>query len=525
MNHQTDKGRILLVDDDVNMLDALYRTLAKDYKVFRATSAEKGLAIIEDHAQIAVTISDLRMPGMDGITFFSQLRHHSPDTIRILLTGCEADTATATAAVNEGQIYRYLTKPCPTEIIQHEVGLAYQAYLKHISNRALETAAATADAANRAKSQFLATMSHEIRTPISAITALSALLLESSLDPDQEESVTIIHESASSLITLINDILDLSKIEAGALSLEHIPFSIRDVVEAVRKLLEATVKQKGLALHTMVSERVPAQVIGDPTRIRQILLNLLSNAVKFTNEGEISISVENRSDPSQTPIICFSVQDTGIGMSNAERDQIFLEYSQGDDSITRRFGGTGLGLSITHRLVTAMNGKISVETAPGVGSEFLVEIPMSSVPAASTQKKSPTIPPEQMTSDEKVRILVADDSLINQRVTAKILSKLGYACDVVSNGKEVLDALTQKQYDMILMDVEMPIMNGLEATQAIRTSKDKVVNRDITIVGCTAHTDSALLDDFLRTGMNSCLTKPLLPEKLRSELVRQFDKP
>ncbi len=514
------KATVLVVDDDGNLLSGLQRSLGKKFHILTEESAEKGLLAIRKSGPIHVVVSDLKMPGMDGIDFLFEVRKISPDTVRILLTGCDADATLAIEGVNRGQIFRYLTKPCSSELLKQEIDAAYQLYLERAWEKARAEATEAANAANRAKSRFLAAMSHEIRTPMNAIVGLSSLLLEEEPDKDKEESLRIIRESAEGLLGLINDILDFSKIEAGALSLEQIPYGLRDLVSSACKMLQIKMEQKGLAFHVEIEDDVPDALIGDPTRLRQILVNLLGNALKFTERGSVALLVGRRSGATGESSLRFEVKDTGIGMSEETRSRLFVAYAQGDPSIARRFGGTGLGLSISKRLAEAMGGGLEVQSAEGEGSSFILNLPIildrRSRAVGEIAPGHRSIAPKRI-SQCAHRILVAEDNLINQLVAVKILEKLGYEADAVSNGKEAVDAVLRNSYDLVLMDVEMPIMNGIEATRAVRSAGSK-----IKIIGFTAHADGSLHEKLSAEGMNDSLVKPVRPEVLRQAIWDQL---
>jgi signal transduction histidine kinase/CheY-like chemotaxis protein/ligand-binding sensor domain-containing protein/HPt (histidine-containing phosphotransfer) domain-containing protein len=392
-----------------------------------------------------------------------------------------------------------------------------------------------ADRANRFKSQFLANMSHEIRTPMNAVIGMTSILASSPLTSEQREYVGTIRSSGESLLALLNDILDFSKIEAGKLAIEASPFALRQCVEEAADLLAAQAARKGLEIVCRVDPAVPALIESDATRLRQILVNLLDNAVKFTTSGEILVMVEATEACSPPPPegsrdawvedrlveLRFAVRDTGIGIGAERMDRLFRPFSQADSSTSRLYGGTGLGLAICHRLAQGLGGRIWVESEPGKGSTFwftircrvcdahLPQAPRESEEAAGRSAGS-GLPP--------LRILIAEDNVINQKVALLLLQRLGYAADVAADGEETLAALRRQRYDVILMDVQMPGMDGLEAARRIR--EEWPAEERPRIIAMTANALQEDRETCLSAGMDGYLSKPVLLEDLREALCR-----
>jgi signal transduction histidine kinase/CheY-like chemotaxis protein len=369
-----------------------------------------------------------------------------------------------------------------------------------------------AEAASQAKSDFLATMSHEIRTPMNGILGMLQVLEHSRIDSQQRSQLEAASGSADTLLQLLNDILDFSKIESGKLEFESITFNLPQTIREVAALLKPAATGKGLQLALVLPESVPQYVVGDPIRLKQVLLNLTGNAIKFTATGGVDISLTPRKIENDAATLYFSVCDTGIGMDWPTQSKLFQLFSQGDSSMSRRFGGSGLGLAISQRLVNRMGGTIEVRSEPGEGSEFSFQIilPLAKTPVPA-QKATETI-------QEKLagRVLVVEDDRINQRVIELFLIHLGVECVVVGDGASAVDLATKRSWDAVIMDCQMPGMDGLEATRRIR----QILAGPLPIIALTAN---AMPDDraaCLAAGMDDFLSKPVRQEELRSCLTK-----
>jgi PAS domain S-box-containing protein len=393
-------------------------------------------------------------------------------------------------------------------------------------NRAeLIEAREAAMAAARAKSQFLANMSHEIRTPLNAIVGLGHLLQRSELPGQQRDYVKKIQASSTMLLQAVNDVLDVSKIEAGKLELERAPFRLDELVDGVVDMLTVPANEKRLQLSCRIAEEVPAHLVGDPLRLRQVLTNLAGNAIKFTDKGEVSIRVELVSRSNARAEIRFAVRDTGIGIAPSEQARIFEPFAQADGSTTRRFGGSGLGLAICREVVEMMGGVLGVESRPGAGSTFSFAVAFG-LPSAQTVASGDTAATDRSIADSLRgrSVLVAEDNAINQQVARGLLEAVGVNVVIAQNGKEAADAVAapDARFDAVLMDMQMPVLDGLEATRAIRRDATRA---RLPIIAMTAHALTAERNRCLAAGMNDYVAKPVEPGQLYATLARCLTEP
>jgi len=375
----------------------------------------------------------------------------------------------------------------------------------------LEQAMRAAQKANEAKSEFLANVSHDLRTPMNGVLGMLDIALDHELAPEVRDQLQTANRCARSLLLLLNDLLDMSKIEAGRMTLEKIPFDVRTLLEDCVKSHQPKAAENHVELRFEVSPEVPEQIAGDPLRIRQILWNLIGNAVKFTEDGAVTVRIGHRPAREGRSMLEITVQDTGTGIPADKLLSIFEKFTQADGSVTRRFGGTGLGLAITKKLVELHHGELRVESQLGHGSTFIATIEYDaregSPEAVPIQSAAPA-----MAAYRGARILVVEDNRVNQKVVTAVLGKRGFAIELANDGREALAKLEQSgNFDLILMDVQMPVLDGLEATRMIR--KDPRW-RTVPIVAMTAHAMSGDRENCLEAGMNAYVSKPVLPEHL-----------
>ena len=485
----------------------------------------------------ALAFVDVRMPpGIDGVETARRLRDVDPD-IQIVLCTAYSDYSLGDIArrfpdsdgllilkkpfdpVEVQQLARSLCRKWQiaaensTLLAELETRVEHRTEELGLAKADLEIALRAAQAASRAKSEFLANMSHEIRTPLNAVLGMAELLQSTPLNAAQREFTDTIRTSGDALLSVINEILDFSKIEQGRVELENTPFDIRRSVREAVDIAVPPAVGRTLALRSQVDDDVPPLVVGDAFRVRQILVNLIANAVKFTERGEVVVTVARvpGDTPAENDRLRLVVRDTGIGIPPERQDRLFQAFSQVDASTTRKYGGTGLGLAITHRLVSILGGQIRVESTPGRGSEFRVDLPL--VPAPQTLAPVRTIPPAELPFDPgfarhlPLRILLVEDNPVNQRVATLLLQKLGYSPSFALNGAEALAAVARETFDIILLDVQMPVMDGLECARRLRAEYPEP--KRPWIIAMTANALEGDRELCLAAGMDDYTSKPV----------------
>ncbi len=388
---------------------------------------------------------------------------------------------------------------------------------------ALADAREAAEAATRAKGDFLATMSHEIRTPLNGVLGYLGLLRESGLTPEQTAHVEVIRESGDALLAVINEILDYSKLENGRVTLESVPTDVAALAAEVVALFEPRLRAKGVAASLRIEPGLPPRLWADPLRLRQVLTNLVSNAEKFTAAGEVAVALERSAgDGAGRPEMRIRVIDTGIGLTAEQAGSLFRPFVQADSSTTRRFGGTGLGLAICHRLVAAWGGELTVSSRAGEGAVFAFTLPLREAPAPARIKPAPDTdgaPPANV-PDAGLRILIAEDNAVNARLLLAVLARLGHRAERVGDGQEALTALRQRPFDLVLMDVQMPDVDGLEATRRQRAWERATGRPPVHIAALTANALVGAREECLAAGMDDFLAKPYQIGEVRDLLAR-----
>lgn len=386
----------------------------------------------------------------------------------------------------------------------------------------LEVATEELAKSTKAKSEFLATMSHEIRTPMNAILGMTHLLKQDSPRKDQIEPINILDFSGKTLLSLIDDVLDFSKIEAGKIEFESIQFELDKLINVIMESFKATASNKGIELKNEIAEDIPNILIGDPARLTQILNNLMSNALKFTEEGEVKVEVHLVSDYDDAVTLSFSIIDTGIGIEEERVDSIFESFTQASQNTKRLFGGTGLGLTISKQLVELQGGTISVDSEEGEGSTFMVELTFDKG-NATAEVKEPADKEADAHGITGLKVLLAEDNVVNQKVMIRFLERWNIEMEVVNNGEEALEVLKHSNFDVILMDLQMPRMDGYEATEQIRKLDDPY-KRNIPIIALTAAALKEVREKVYAAGMNDFVTKPFNPVDLEQKLFNYAER-
>jgi signal transduction histidine kinase len=529
-NRDDGKEHLILVVDDDEYVHQLTKMVLRGFsfegcpiRLASAMSGKEAIEYLNKHNNVAAALVDVVMEtDHAGLDLVNYIRNETKNNqIRLIVRTGQPGAAPEESVFRDYDINDYLSK---TELTAHKLRMALLNALR--SYRDIQHAAdlqkqimlaeqesQAASAASEAKSQFLAHMSHEIRTPLNGIIGIADLLSQSHLDDSQSQYIKTIRNSGAALLAIINDILDFSKIEAEKLELENSSFCLKELGQSLNDIFIAQLTQKHLEFEFNISPDLPEFVKGDSLRLKQILLNLVGNSLKFTQEGGVYISVKII-QPQPDLRVEFNVSDTGIGIPTHKQRELFQAFTQVDSSTTRKYGGTGLGLQISQRLVELMNGKIQVESQPGKGSSFKFTIDMA-VGKKPTKAKKIQLNSRYPASD--IRILVAEDNKTNQMVIGAMLTKLGYTFDLFENGKEAIQSLNNHAYDLVLMDCQMPVLDGLAATKEIRKSPQW---KDLPIVALTAGATDEEKSECIDAGMSDFLSKPITINLLENTLKK-----
>ncbi len=529
---------ILIVDDEPDLellIRQKFRHHIRDgkYRFSFAGNGAEALEMLKQDNDYDLILTDLNMPEMDGLTFLSNIKNLDGQ-YKAVVVSAYGDMENIRSAMNLGA-FDFITKPidftdlektiektlAEVEVIRKGIQAREQLQKAIHEKEIAEIERKKAEEAKKHERQFLANMSHEIRTPMNAIIGMTKLLMNISTEHRQLKYIKGIKDSAENLLAIINDILDLSKIESGKIKIEHIPFSIQDTLELVITTLKHKADEKGLILSSKIDSGVPLTVKGDPVRLYQVLMNLVGNAIKFTEQGRVDVNVitAGRSD-GQIPIR-FDVADTGIGISEENLSKIFEKFTQASSDTTRKFGGTGLGLTISKQLIEIQKGHITVWSRPGEGSVFSFTMPYLETRETPVEKEADLPSDEVLELIKNKRVLIAEDNAFNQIVAVDSIHEVipAMPLELAENGKIAVEMHKKNNYDLIIMDIQMPEMDGFQASQTIRKQLPAPLS-DVPIMAMTASVTREEVEDCFEAGMDEFVAKPFNQAELISKMTR-----
>ena len=522
------QGSLLVVDDNDMNRDMLSRRLRRrGFTVDLAEGGQKALDLLGTR-QYDLILLDVMMPDVGGIEVLKKLRKsRSAIELPVIMVTARDEKEDVVSALKAGA-NDYVTKPINFQEVQARVKTHLQLKNMHAEIREAKEQAVKASGA---KTDFLASMSHEIRTPMNAIIGMSELLAETRLDDEQRECVQVLKAAGEALLDLINDVLDLSRIEAGHLELEETSFNIRELAGMVSRIMAVRTGQKGVSLECTVAQDVPEVLVGDPARLRQILINLIGNSIKFTEHGGIALYIESGPENAARTALRFSVKDTGIGIPADKIEAVFQKFSQADSSITRKYGGTGLGLAICRNLCEKMGGRIWVESEEGKGSNFLftavfgmpeakVDSGVHPIPAGAQPGPLGAPASDVPESGRPLRILLVDDTPQNRMLVQAYLKKTPHHVDMAENGREAVAKFKAGSYDIVLMDIQMPVMDGYEATREIKKWERERRGTPTPVIALTAHALKEEEQKSIDAGCDAHLIKPIKKQALLEALAK-----
>lgn len=523
MAENLQEAKILIVDDVQLNLDLMRKILSEGgYQIATAINGKSAIAKARAH-KFDLILLDLVMPDIDGFEVCSILKSN-PQTqdIPVIFLTATKENNNITRGFNLGAV-DYIPKPFSKEELLARVNLHLT--LRRYQNELIRSKE-KAEAEAEAKAYFLANFSHEIRTPMNGIIGMIDLLKRTPLTPEQQEYVDIIGVSGENLLMIINDVLDISKIEAGQISFEYIRFNLTEELNEVVKILRYKALEKQLDFNCLIDQDVPECLIGDPLRLKQVLINLCNNAIKFTEKGYVRVHVKTVARNGNNVRLNFQVLDSGIGISSENQAKLFKSFAQAEVSTTRKYGGTGLGLAISKNLVHMMGGEIGVNSQEGNGSVFYFDGEFG-IAEVKLSAKDPGKIDAPLRSYRTLKILLAEDNVINQKVAILNMQKIGHTVMVVTDGEQAFNAFVNELPDVIFMDVKMPRVDGVEATIKIRDYEKKNNRKNkVPIIAITANTEKSDIDFYFRSGMDDYLCKPFNNcdfESLFERIYQQLD--